>query len=668
MGNKHSSQEEYSERYTDKSRPKLLSVKPRPPSSSNVHKVQNRLSHAAVAAGPRVHGPKGLPGTKLPKATKTPLKASKQQAKPVAVVRPKGSSTTTKSCHSSKLEERTPPSANDDSSLQVNQEATLKSSETAIPCDYENTEDRHNAFVKVKREGSPKSQYVTNMEATATAPYINRATSPYANDKDENRQSAESIGSSDSRSKSIDVKEATEPKEKDPDNSSRSKSLRSVSKKTTRPTTPPRKKMTPQNSGLKIGKKDAAGEDQESSRSMKIRKQVKAANAAHKDSKREKKRPPPLKPIQPVAPPPPIVRPSAQKFPKAEDRAKMRSLSNGNKRDSTTTPPKVELHRKNSAPIINKHGHQHPFYLRREAVLSISKDLDELEREWEKARDETVPHPDDCKAFYDPKNVSKNRYRDIPCLDRTRVKLRNWSTEYIHANYVSTKGHTQRFICTQGPTDHTMADFWHMVCQERSKLIVQLCDYFEAGKVKCGDYFPRELGQRLSYGPFVVACLEMSSFDSDDGVIHRQFKVTRIVGDRHLEHLVEHLHWSSWPDHGIPKIGNTAANLLDKITKSVSPVIVHCSAGIGRTGSIVALQLAIDQVEAGVPLDGLKDIIVSIRRQRAGGVQTEKQYLWVCRTLIDLWCDDTMNSHRQVTHFRADYDQRFALCHNRLQK
>ncbi|EFO12879.1 protein-tyrosine phosphatase [Loa loa] len=98
------------------------------------------------------------------------------------------------------------------------------------------------------------------------------------------------------------------------------------------------------------------------------------------------------------------------------------------------------------------------------------------------------------------KNMKKNRYKDVICLDKTRVVLQNGESDYIHANHVKGDPFLNPFICTQGPMQITVNDFWIMIMQEKVSNIIMLCNVREEGKNKCFQYWPQDVGSSLTFG------------------------------------------------------------------------------------------------------------------------------------------------------------------------
>ncbi|XP_034484203.1 tyrosine-protein phosphatase non-receptor type 4 [Drosophila innubila] len=290
-----------------------------------------------------------------------------------------------------------------------------------------------------------------------------------------------------------------------------------------------------------------------------------------------------------------------------------------------------------------------------------------------------------------PSNAPKNRYRDISPYDCTRVSLVNSLTgDYINANYVNMEipgGVVNRYIATQGPLASTTTDFWRMVQQESSHLLVMLTTVMEAGRQKCHQYWP-VTGDELQLGDgFSVRCLSEKP-DETGSFVFREF----VLRDKHEQRHIHHMQYLAWPDHCVPSDPNlfleftervrAARNrtLLQEIEESLKqvrlldadadengglmserkcaasngatpedetpvstsvhqcisaanpPVIVHCSAGIGRTGVLILMDTALALMEAREPVYPL-DIVRTMRDQRACMVQNVSQYRFVCECI-----------------------------------
>lgn len=231
---------------------------------------------------------------------------------------------------------------------------------------------------------------------------------------------------------------------------------------------------------------------------------------------------------------------------------------------------------------------------------------------------------------------AKNRYRSILPNEHSRVRLLRGSAaaeeEYINANYLCGYGGAPRaYIATQGPLAHTVADFWAMVWQERAPVIVMITNLVEDAKVKCERYLPEVQG---TYGSFQV---EVVRTTLRDGYTLRELVVQK-QGEERSRRQVQHLWYTAWPDHRAPECPQQLLSLALEAERlrgrgpRAGPIVVHCSAGIGRTGCFVASSIGIRQLREENSVDVLA-IVCALRRDRGGMVQTAEQYEFVHRTL-----------------------------------
>jgi len=253
----------------------------------------------------------------------------------------------------------------------------------------------------------------------------------------------------------------------------------------------------------------------------------------------------------------------------------------------------------------------------------------------------------ECKHLYSrsegqkAENKSKNRYKNILPFDDTRVVLHDGDSDvpgndYINANFITQdedginrSSKCKQYIATQGCLSSTVADFWRMVWQENSQIIVMTTKEMERGKVKCARYWP-DPADPQQYGKVL---LENTSEQSNNDYTLRQFKVS--IGDE--VRIVYHYHFVGWPDHGTPEDPGSVLNFLHDVNTrqekldNAGPIVVHCSAGIGRTGTFIVIDMIIDQIQR-QGLDCEIDIqrtIQMVRSKRSGMVQTEAQYKFV---------------------------------------
>ena len=223
------------------------------------------------------------------------------------------------------------------------------------------------------------------------------------------------------------------------------------------------------------------------------------------------------------------------------------------------------------------------------------------------------------------------RYKNILPFDHTRVVLRGMGEkpgdDYINANYIHHEEESlgggnkpyKQYIATQGCVGGTRGDFYHMIWQEKSLLVVMTTKVMERGKTKCARYWP-EVEQTEEYGGYTVT--NLSEETSKDYTL-REFSVSKADETRRIFHY----HFLGWPDHGTPEDPGSVLNFLHDVnikqeslgkslnsdanlsisaqstlslyfspTEGAGPIVVHCSAGIGRTGTFIVIDMIIDQV------------------------------------------------------------------------
>uniref|UniRef100_A0A4W3J8K6 Tyrosine-protein phosphatase non-receptor type n=1 Tax=Callorhinchus milii TaxID=7868 RepID=A0A4W3J8K6_CALMI len=254
----------------------------------------------------------------------------------------------------------------------------------------------------------------------------------------------------------------------------------------------------------------------------------------------------------------------------------------------------------------------------------------------------------ECKLLYSRKdgqkqeNKNKNRYKNILPFDHTRVVLDDGDmnepgSDYINANFIlrreaESRCPKKKYIATQGCLQNTVNDFWRMVFQENSRVIVMTTKEVERGKSKCVKYWPEEMSLKEYGGMRVRNVRENPAHD----YILRELKLSK-VGQGNMERTVWQYHFKSWPDHGVPSDPGGVLDFLEEVNlkqesiAEAGPVVVHCSAGIGRTGTFIVIDILIDIIrEKGVDCDiDVPKSIQMVRSQRSGMVQTEAQYRFI---------------------------------------
>jgi protein tyrosine phosphatase len=245
-------------------------------------------------------------------------------------------------------------------------------------------------------------------------------------------------------------------------------------------------------------------------------------------------------------------------------------------------------------------------------------------------------------------NVAKNRYRDVLPFENTRVRLSGDAvrgTDYINANAIDgAEDGTRRgaYIATQAPTESTCHDFWRMVWERSATIVVMLTG---VGDPDIVEYWPPVLGGSLTVGTLSV---KWRLQDHRDGIVQRLF----VLADRSTgtSRLVHHIHFTEWPDCGAPSpilFGQLLEIITELRNDSTNPVIVHCKAGVGRTGVLCVLDSITSELrrrwaesnsrqEPIAPSVSVLSVVRRVRQQRWGMVQNVEQYRF-CYDFLAHW-------------------------------
>ncbi|XP_017287525.1 receptor-type tyrosine-protein phosphatase epsilon-like isoform X1 [Kryptolebias marmoratus] len=242
-----------------------------------------------------------------------------------------------------------------------------------------------------------------------------------------------------------------------------------------------------------------------------------------------------------------------------------------------------------------------------------------------------------------PANMRKNRVLQIIPYDFNRVilsvKRGQEFTDYINASFIDGYRQKDYFIATQGPLSHTVEDFWRMVWEWRCHSIVMLTELKEREQEKCFQYWPSE--GSVTFGDYT---LELTGETQCDTYTRRDLVLT-YKHEKQSQH-VRHFHFHGWPEIGIPGEGRGMIDIIAAVQRQQQqsgnrPIVVHCSAGAGRTGTFIALSNILERVKA----EGLLDVfqtVKSLRMQRPHMVQTVEQYDFCYRVVqdfIDIFSD-----------------------------
>ncbi|KAM4609849.1 tyrosine-protein phosphatase non-receptor type 1 [Polymixia lowei] len=235
-----------------------------------------------------------------------------------------------------------------------------------------------------------------------------------------------------------------------------------------------------------------------------------------------------------------------------------------------------------------------------------------------------------CKVAKLPENKSRNRYRDVSPFDHSRIHLQLGTNDYINASLISVEEAQRSYILTQGPLPNTCGHFWEMVWEQKTRGVVMLNRVIEKGSVKCAQYWPHREERD--------AIFEDTNFKLT--FISEDVKSYYTVCQLELENLstqetreILHFHYTTWPDFGVPESPASFLNFLFKVRESgclnsdQGPVVVHCSAGIGRSGTfcLVDTCLLLMSIRKDPASVRIQDELLAMRRYRMGLIQTADQ-------------------------------------------
>ncbi|XP_060588974.1 receptor-type tyrosine-protein phosphatase kappa-like [Ruditapes philippinarum] len=310
------------------------------------------------------------------------------------------------------------------------------------------------------------------------------------------------------------------------------------------------------------------------------------------------------------------------------DEIELEELDEGNSKliKIEVNPPSVDLYY-NTASLVRSR-------IQISDLLEYVRKKTDYEDEFEKLP-KGLTRP--CDEALTRTNRKKNRYNGVYAYDATRVVLQ--SKTYINANYIDGHKKYPEYIASLGPTKDTMngyKDFWEMIWEEKTDKIIMLTNLDESGKMKCEQYWPDQ-GKTKNYHGYKVVCIAEKIFSE---FTSREFSVN-VQGSGSRK--VTQYHYTAWPDRSVPDNVASLIEFRNKVEQTKSndagPIVVHCSAGICRTGTYIALDTLIQE--------GMNDICVDIfgrvmalRGQRGHMVQNLEQYIFLHRCLLyALTCD-----------------------------
>ena len=239
-------------------------------------------------------------------------------------------------------------------------------------------------------------------------------------------------------------------------------------------------------------------------------------------------------------------------------------------------------------------------------------------------------------------NKPLNRYPNILPNDKNRVKLDTcggaYESDYINASFLDgPDGSEKYYICTQGPLPTTCGDFWRMVWDHKVTNILMLTQCWENDRIKCHRYWPENQDQDKTYGKFTVNPVSEED-DKKNKLKIRKFQVMNELAPNETRDVTQY-QYLGWKDHEVPEDISSIIHLGNIVAQSKkenpAPFVVHCSAGIGRTGTFCVMHNILTQVEKAIKGGqksgfefSIPEEIVKMRSQRSGIIQTKEQYLY----------------------------------------
>jgi tyrosine-protein phosphatase non-receptor type 1 len=260
---------------------------------------------------------------------------------------------------------------------------------------------------------------------------------------------------------------------------------------------------------------------------------------------------------------------------------------------------------------------------------------------FQKIRSESAKNSSPCTEALKPQNKNLNRYRDVSPYDHSRIVLGRGTTDYINANLIKIDKANRQYILTQGPLVNTVSHFWLMVWEQQSKAVLMLNKLVEKKQEKCYQYWPSKVGtEYVMMMEDVGLTLQYIEHQDHSYYLQRVLRLTDIKTKNSREIL--QFHYTTWPDFGVPSSPTAFLEFLRKVRDAgvleptVGPAVVHCSAGIGRSGTFCLVDSCLVLIEKfGLNSVDVKEILYEMRSYRMGLIQTPEQLRFSYQAIIE---------------------------------
>uniref|UniRef100_A0A671LLV1 Tyrosine-protein phosphatase non-receptor type 23 n=1 Tax=Sinocyclocheilus anshuiensis TaxID=1608454 RepID=A0A671LLV1_9TELE len=277
--------------------------------------------------------------------------------------------------------------------------------------------------------------------------------------------------------------------------------------------------------------------------------------------------------------------------------------------------------------------------------------LSKLDAQWKELQEQQEKDTRQLSIAIARCYTMKNRHQYVMPYDCNRVVLCSGKDDYINASFIEDLSpYCPRLIATQAPLTGTAADFWLMVYEQKVSVIVMLVSEQELEKQKVLRYFPSERGQQLPQGPITLTLTTQKSTPTH---------IERMIGlqyrDQSLRRTVVHIQFTSWPELGLPESKSNLIRFIQEVHGHYllqrplhTPVVVHCSSGVGRTGAFCLLYAALQEIEAGNGIPDLIQLVRKMRQQRKNMLQ-EKLHLKFCYEAVLKHTEQVLQRHGIIT-------------------